>query len=187
MAKSKWCQGEGASGAPSDPWEAVLRDAAMLRRKYDNVRQAPLSSWSLVNRAALRFRRRSVLENPKDHRERWRRAMESVLIDLYRRSESRFRRGQRRDRETFRSRTPEEARAHERALRHLEIAQQRLADVDRRKAKLIALRHFEQLPWRWISKELGAPISTIRDEWKFTLAWLRTELHGCGVDLDETP
>lgn len=163
-------------------WEGILRRASGLRRRYRDLEDLPQSTWSLVNRAAQKFKTGGVPDaNDRDHAyAAWTRAMYTVLNDLHRRENAR---GPRAPLEG------EPAEADERdgeTLGILEEALRALADQDERmgerKAMIIALRHFEGLQWQEIAGALGAPLSTVRREWYLARAWLRRELKRRGVE-----
>jgi len=164
-------------------WDEICRRASGLQVRYANLPNRPLSTWSLVGRAAIRFSDLTFAQvNDRDHLYAlWTKAMCSALNDLARRA---------RREETLVSHAEEWADPtdppHE-ALQELSLALQELARLDSpsggRKAHVVVLRYLDGLSWVEISARLGVPMSTLRRDWYLARAWLRNELKRAGVRL----
>jgi DNA-directed RNA polymerase specialized sigma24 family protein len=169
--------------------EGILRRASALRRRYAASGDAPLDTWSLVNRvAADKFGGQVAPEaRDRDHvYALWTRALVSVLNDLHRRER---RRGEGRALDAVRGGEPvAPAPEDDEALSCLDGALRDLAERDRElgedKALLVALKYFEGLTWEELATTLGSSVHRVRDEWAVTQAWLRRELRRRGVELE---
>ena len=67
-----------------------------------------------------------------------------------------------------------------RALLQLDDALHELAGCDKRKSRLIELKHFGGLTGQEISEALGISVSTITREMRLAEAWLQTGLSPAG-------
>ena len=171
-------------------WGGILKRASALRRRYAHVPDAPQSTWSLVNRAAIRFKEGGVPEAEEaDHaRALWSKAMVSVLNDLHRRSTTRQRAiGQPVELpdsladsnwDDLDADLPE-------ALKLLSESQEALARLDEEKALILAMRYFDEMTWEMIAESLGTSVTSVRRKWKVALTWLRVEIKRRGFDFDD--
>ena len=63
----------------------------------------------------------------------------------------------------------------------LDLALQRLAEVDQRKSKVFEMRFFGGLTVEETAEALGVAPNTVIRDWTFARAWLRRELNGAGT------
>ena len=73
------------------------------------------------------------------------------------------------------------------AIDHLSEALERLEERELstggRKTQVVALRYFDGLSWKEVSRRLDVPVSTLRRDWFLARAWLRRELKKSGVSI----
>ena len=62
----------------------------------------------------------------------------------------------------------------------VDLALQRLADIDERKSKVLEMRFFGGLSVEETAEALGVAPNTVIRDWNFARAWLRRELSGAG-------
>jgi RNA polymerase sigma-70 factor, ECF subfamily len=173
--------GDSAVEDSGSVWEELCRRASRLRARYAYLPNRPLSTWSLVGRAAQRFNDLSFDEaHDRDHLYAlWTKAMCSALNDLARRAHVERASSQIADPWV----NPEDPPIA--AIDHLSAALERLEEQEGttggRKAQVVALRYFDGLSWKEISRQLDVPVSTLRRDWSLTRAWLRRELKRSGV------
>jgi RNA polymerase sigma factor (TIGR02999 family) len=164
-------------------WQELLKRAHALRSRYSGLRDGPLSTWSLVNRAAARFSESGAPDTWD--RDRffgvWTKAMCSVLNDLYRKQSRRADRGLGPS-VSLDDEIQAPADADDEALRELDAVVQDLQLLDERKALVLTLRYFEQMTWQQIADALQTSVTSVRREWAFSMAWLRRELRQRGID-----
>jgi len=60
----------------------------------------------------------------------------------------------------------------------IDEALERLAQMDRRKSQVVELRFFGGLSVRETAQVLCVSVETVMRDWKFSKAWLLTELEG---------
>lgn len=60
----------------------------------------------------------------------------------------------------------------------LERAMERLAREDPRKARVVEMRIFEGMEFPHIARELNVSVVTVKRDWQFCRAWLRSALGG---------
>ena len=164
-------------------WDELLRRAHVLRRRYVNLRDPPQSTWSLVNRAASRFRDGATPHTTDSSHffAVWTRAMCSVLNDLYRRQKREERRGLGR-RIPMDADVPDRTERDDSSLQALDAALVELGTFDGRKALILTLRYFEGMTWQQIADALRTSVTSVRREWEFSKAWLRRELKKSGIE-----
>ncbi len=168
-------------------WQQIVRRAGALRRRYRHLAGGPDSSWSLVNRAAQRFRGPNGLPDVSDPDRfcaTWTRAMVSVLNDLYRRQRAARRAGV--DPQPLVEEPAVEDAADAETLPVLRDSLEQLASLDEetggRNALIVSLRYHEGLTWREIAEVLDSSISSVRRDWTFAMTWLRHQLSKRGID-----
>lgn len=169
-------------GSSVESWTKIRRIASHMLKRARGGPNAPLCTWSLVNRAAIRFGDGAVpTANDTEHYyAQWRRAMSSVLIDLSRKPTVRS--------DVVDGRESLDAVEFDSdTMDALSWALVQLAERDKmhgdNKTGLIILRHFEGMTWNDVASTLGSNVSTLRRDWNFTLAWLATQLRKQGVSL----
>ena len=103
-------------------------------------------------------------------------AMRQILIDAARTRQAVKRGGQRPrldldvvDPAVYAESSPSELLA-------LDVALDKLREIDLRKTKIVELRFFAGLTIEQTARVLGLSRTTIKDEWQFTRAWLRDEM-----------
>lgn len=168
-------------------WQQIVRRAGALRRRYRHLSGGPDSSWSLVNRAAQRFRGEEGLPDvadPDRFRATWTRAMVSVLNDLYRRQRASRRAGF--DPVPLAEEPAAPEAADTETLPVLREVLEQLAALDERagsrNALVVSLRYHEGLTWREIAAVLDSSITSVRRDWAFGMAWLRHQLEKRGIE-----
>ena len=169
-------------------WSGVLKRASALRRRYENLKDGPDCSWSLVNRAAIRFKEGGIPDaNDEDHvYALWTRAMYSVLNDLHRRQRTKQNAlgPQVELPESVTDEPSSDSLELPVGLQKLAESQEALAQIDEEKALIVAMRYFDEMTWESIATALDTPISTVRRKWKVALTWLRADVKRRGFVLD---
>ena len=171
---------DGVEYAP-EVWTQILERASALRRRYRNVPDVPHSTWSLVNRAAIRFRRLPSGTSDDHLYAAWTKAMISVLNDLSKRPRLR----EPREPEEDELRLPSQSDGD--LLLLLERILDELSRLDRRsggrKGLIVALKYFENQPWEAVAEMVGCSVSTAQRDLRFTISWMRRQLREKGVEL----
>jgi len=155
-------------------FEGLFQRASRMAHRFSNLQGAP-ETLSLFHRALLRFPEgQTPSPDDRDHFYRsWYIAMRSVLTDLYRA-------------ESHRKTQPladlpaaddvsENAEEAERVA-VLDTVLASLADEDEMAARIVHLRHFEELTWHQIADRLGCSYGAVQRKWSAARAWLRCEL-----------
>lgn len=178
---------ESPDGAPNDDGKR-WHSADLLPLVYEELRQvaegrmrreshATLSATSLVHEAYLRLTRgeRSGMWVNKTHYfATAAETMRRILVDRARARMSEKRGGEfeRADLSFSRIAGPEK---DERLLAVSE-ALESLEQTDPKSATITKLRYFAGMSWEEISAALGVPERTLRRQWSYTRAWLKTRI-----------
>jgi len=168
----------GHASAVDDLLPHVLEDLrALARRAFLNQRKEhTLQPTALVNEAYLRLvGAEGSFESRKHFLGVAAKAMRQILADHARRRNAEKRRdpGQR---VLLDELTPSEERGEEVDLVALDVALDKLQDVDPRQARIVELRFLAGMSCQEVADLVGVSERTVRLDWQMARAWLRREI-----------